>query len=148
MFQNDMTHHEFVRWAYFDLYLENNLRALLDRLAFRWVHPRNIKENPNTVSWRYDPYLEAARDDKTRLGRSILENGTYWPLVLTDGGYVSEGCHRVHSARLLDERGEWPRERRLLSIIYPEELTRAYQKWDRDAVAPEIARYCFEEVSL
>jgi len=142
-----MKHRECIETIYNRLYL-HNLRQLLDRLAFEWRHPAGIRENPKTVPWDWNPYLCRNRDNKAGLARSILEIGTYWPFVITDNGSISEGCHRIHSIKLLDTMGEWPPDRKILTITFPDKFSMIRSGWHRPEKKIDLAPLSFEAVPM
>lgn len=139
-------HRETVEYVYKSLYL-SNLKTMLQRLSFQWLHPHEINENPNTIPWEHDPFLEQAKSRKIELALSIIKIGTYWPLVVTDGFFISEGCHRVQSTKMAVEEGVWPKNRRLFSIIYPENLSLQRQNW-RNLPAHELSTYSFQPLKM
>jgi len=110
-------------------YIQFNLRQLLkqDWIQFRWMdiddlHNRQIHD----AEWKDcldDPYLEKYRTAKIALAKDILDNGTYWPFSIAklDGKYyVYEGNHRIDAIKTYDKFCGWPRDRRLLCILYPD----------------------------
>jgi hypothetical protein len=142
-----MKHRECIEIVYNYYYL-HNLRQVLDKLAFEWCHPATIRENPKTVPWAWDPYLRQNRDNKVGLARNILEIGTYWPFVITDNGSISEGCHRIHSIKLLDTMGEWPPDRKILSITFPDKFSLIRSDWQRPEKKIDMTPFSFEAVPM
>lgn len=88
----------------------------------------NIRPHITKKTWKYfvsDPYLADASDDKLKLGRSIVEMGTWWPFLVSpvdyssDSLYVCEGNHRIISLKLLAMYGEIPEDFKVFCIHIP-----------------------------
>lgn len=93
-----------------------------------WVDIKTLIPRPYykyTVPWvnKSDLYLREYADNKVGLALDILENGTYWPLVVCSGEngkiYLTEGFHRVESIKLAIEQGLWTKDTRMLAIYLP-----------------------------
>jgi hypothetical protein len=77
----------------------------VDMLSIKNIPGVDMKESWNTMG---DKYLVSTANDHRNLGKSIIENGTYWPLVVRDdknGKRLTEGGHRHTSLSLLINDG-------------------------------------------
>lgn len=118
---------------YNEYYVDYNLGNLLTadtKFRFVWknLDELNIRDHMLDQPWETfftDQYLNDASKDRTLLARDMLENGTYWPVMIShiredpENLYVFEGNHRVLSAKLLQFEGEWPEDKKLLCIELP-----------------------------
>jgi hypothetical protein len=96
------------------------------QFVWKTIDELNIRSEILSKSWLHyfdDNYLIESSRDKTQLAKDVLENGTYWPLVIgnipesgDDKLYVFEGNHRVLSAKLLQLEGGWDNNRKFLCL--------------------------------
>ena len=86
-----------------DLYLRNLVRVC--------KASKVIKITPNTINvvdrWTHNPYIDYDDGDMFyKLGKSCVEDGMQWLLVVKDGA-VHEGIHRIITLRELVKRGDY-----------------------------------------
>jgi hypothetical protein len=98
-----------------------NLREYSRIFKCEWVHPRDVIDNEFNRDSRWhvceDQFLEATKEDRLALARSMLQNGTYWHLQVIekeDGYHLKDGRHRLWSAKELDKRRQWPVNKKFL----------------------------------
>lgn len=72
-----------------------------------FIHPMDVILNDHMVGWGDDPYLDATRDEKLKLGQDVLEHGNYWPFTGNKELYIAEGCHRIYSLQKNYEEKEF-----------------------------------------
>lgn len=118
---------------YNEYYIDYNLGNLLrSNSKFRFVWKKldeiNLRDHLLDQPWETfftDQYLNDSAADRTLLAQDILENGTYWPIIISrpkedpNNLYAFEGNHRVLSAKLLQFEGKWPEDRKLLCLELP-----------------------------
>lgn len=107
---------------YYEKYIYN-LGCL--NMKTEWVRVKDI-ELTKPLGWMCldDRFLFETMAEPEKLGRDILENGTYWAICLEkeDGVYkIRDGIHRIYSIRHLIEIGELPEDFEMFSIIRNEE---------------------------
>jgi hypothetical protein len=111
----------------YNSYINYNLRNLLNLSVFEfsWEHPSKIKNRDFDIEENWviqdntDMYLRQTEENKVNLGLDILENGTYWPIVVEviDGDlYVYEGNHRAFAIKKMVETGDWPEDKKVLCM--------------------------------
>lgn len=114
---------------YINFNLKNFIKSENFRCSFRYLRDLNIRTHTLNKNWNYfhgDPFLLDVHENKLDLGRDILNNGTYWPVVISpihdnrpDKFYVFEGGHRVVSLKLLALEGEVPDDFKILCLEFP-----------------------------
>lgn len=117
--------------AYYNEHYIHNLRNILEveDIYFEWVSidDMEIREQALEFSWfNYfdDGFVAESFSDRTKIARDIIENGTYWPLVVMKGEKtftIYEGSHRIISAKLMQASGEWD-GRKFLCMVSKEEV--------------------------
>jgi hypothetical protein len=112
----------------YNTHIYNNIKNILDLeyFEFRWLHPRKIRVRHDQTQKFWDEFVEdkylmETINNKKKLGLDILENGTYWPLVIAnrmphDELFIYEGNHRLYSIQLLVDEGIWPEDKKLLCL--------------------------------
>lgn len=110
---------------YYNEHYIYNLRNVLEveDIWFEWISidDMEIREGALEFSWFNhfdDEFVAESFSDRGMIVADIVENGTYWPLVLQkveDSYIVFEGTHRIISAKILQQSGGWD-ERKMLSI--------------------------------
>jgi hypothetical protein len=115
-----------------------------------WLHPSEIKLWGTINNWHllkmFDPILEEMKNNKEKFGIDILENGMYWPFMIRieDGEYIcTDGNHRLEGIKILDEKGKWPKDRKLMCFIQSKTLFDCSYaaRWDksiRNTPAPTL----------
>jgi len=121
-----------IKKMYYDDYINFNLKNFIksNNLKCGFIPLKDIKIRSHmfNINWNYfhsDPYLRDSNFDKLKLGRDIVENGTYWPMVVApiskdkpNERYVFEGNHRAISLKLLQMEGEVPEDYQVFCIEY------------------------------
>jgi hypothetical protein len=114
----------------YDEYVEFNLVQMMKVFNFSmgWFKIEDLELRGTLLkrSWKNyygDGFLADSANDRTLLAKDIVENGTYWPLLVETGegkGYIiQEGNHRIISSKLLQLEGGWPEDKEYLSkIVY------------------------------
>ncbi len=86
-----------------DLYIRNLVRVCEASEVVK-ITPNSIKVKDR---WTHNPYIDYKDNDMFyKLGKSCVENGMQWLLIIKDG-YVKEGVHRVLALQELVKRGEY-----------------------------------------
>lgn len=112
-----MKHIDYAKKAYYDFYINHNLATVFKYFEVKWLDPMDIKNHPKLISGRTNSYLQNDNYDET-LVKDILLNGMYWPYMISDTGYICEGCHRIKSIK--DFYGTiWPEGKKVCTIIQP-----------------------------
>jgi len=132
----DDQQHEYTQEQILSFYNDHyiyNLKNLLNvediSFDFLSLDQLKISEEKLSSAWMTyddDDYIMDAFDDRSLIGKDIVENGMFWPLVAVldeeDGLYeVNEGMHRVISAKICQSEGTWD-NRSLLTIIIPDSV--------------------------
>ena len=124
-------------YKHYNQYLENILELPFDK---KWLHPKDLflweKATPWEKCAEYDPFLEELKEQKLELARDIYNNGTYWAFIAfydveKEKYVISEGSHRIEFLRILYEKGEWDMDRKILTIILPQECKNEYYHMKR-----------------
>lgn len=123
---------EQVQDMYYNDYINFNLRNAIENnileAKFIPIKELNIRPRITQRTWKYfvnDPYLKDMHDDKLKLGRSILDIGTWYPFVVApmikddDKLYVFEGNHRIISLKLLAMIGEISEDFKVMCLVLP-----------------------------
>lgn len=141
-------------------YINFNLRnAILNGILearFIPIKDLNIRPRITQRTWKYfvnDPYLKDMHDDKLKLGRSILEIGTWYPFVVApmtkddDKLYVFEGNHRIISLKLLAMIGEISEDFKVMCLVLPTDYFTFKEKTNYTVLPfPVKYRYILEDV--
>lgn len=104
---------------YYREYYYYNLMKQKDNMY--WMKLKDIP-TVNIDAWYMvgDQYLRDSESDNLKLGRDIVQNGTYWPIATfkNDDGTVRlrEGGHRIDSLRQLADIGEVSMDMELLVL--------------------------------
>lgn len=123
-----------VRKMYNEHYVNFNLKNFLlsknFKYSWRYLDEINIRTQSFNKNWNYfhsDPFLRDAHENKLQLGRNILKNGTYWPVVVApidaskpDKLYAFEGGHRITSLKLLQLEDEVPENFKIFCLEFPD----------------------------
>lgn len=114
---------------YINFNLKNFIKADNFKCRFRYLRDINLRTHTFNKNWNYfhsDPFLQEVHENKLDLGKKILENGTYWPIVISpiheekpEKMYVFEGGHRVTSLKLLQLEGLVPEDFKILCLEFP-----------------------------
>lgn len=119
---------------YINTNLKNCYKSGILKFSFKRLDEINLRSHMFNKNWNYfhsDPFLTNSHYDKTILGKSIIENGTYFPIIVaplindeineneSKELYVFEGNHRVMSLKLLQLEGIIDGSFKLLCIEYP-----------------------------
>jgi hypothetical protein len=137
--------YNFYNEDYINFTLKNVLQASLMYAKFIPIKDLHIRPSATRRSWKFydkDPWLlNDYSKDKCKLGRDIVEKGTFWPFVLEqrDGKdlYVLEGNHRIVSLKLLVASGELSEDYKVLCIWENKEK-------EKEILDPIIVRYLVE----
>jgi hypothetical protein len=73
--------------------------------GYKWLHPSEwIAPQiwPTKEGDRYNPFVVDSQEDRTVLGKDILQKGMYFPLYVTNGNVIKLGFHRGISLQLVD----------------------------------------------
>ena len=120
--------HKMYNDDYINFNLKNFIKSNNLNCGFIPLSDIRIRSHMFNKNWNYfhsDPYLTDSNFDKLKLGRDVVNNGTYWPLIVApqfndkpDQMYVFEGNHRVMSLKLLQMEGEIPDDFKVFCIRY------------------------------
>lgn len=149
-----------VEEMYYEDYINFNLRnAILNGVVtarFIPIKDLNIRPRITQRTWKYfvnDPYLKDMHDDKLKLGRSILEIGTWYPFVVApmtkddDKLYVFEGNHRIISLKLLAMTGEISEDFKVMCLVLPTDYYTFKEETNYITLpSPVKYRYILEDV--
>ena len=98
---------------YYNDYLYNLLK-IQKIFKLKWINPKNVITSNTSSSWKkcsnWDPFIKDSLENKTKLAKNILENGTYWALTATkiNEKYLCyHGNHRLDSFKELLDKGLW-----------------------------------------
>lgn len=114
-----------------------------------------LREDVMSKNWDTyfkDPYLLDSASDKTKLAKSIMENGTYYPIqVVTNGDCetytVREGNHRIASLKIGQAYGIVPEDYKILCVIMTPVMFSASVKTLQGVLTtPVIGRYNIDPV--
>lgn len=134
---NPQRHYSFeqVLNLYHDNYLNFNLKNILTSdnnlyVKFLSLDQLILCEETLSKDWNgcfLDPFLDEYSEDKTELGKSILEKGTYFPCqVFLNYDYetyiVREGNHRIASLKLCQLQGLVPDDFKICCIVLPRDF--------------------------
>lgn len=75
------------------------------QFGYTWLYPREWitpKQWDPIEGKKYDPFVVDSQEDKTVLGKDILEHGMYFPLYVTNDNRVKLGFHRSISLQLIN----------------------------------------------
>lgn len=114
-------------------YIGFNLKNLVNSnnniiVEFKDLSSLRIRISMSQKRWKSfysDPYLDNCDSDRFLLGQSIMEKGTYYPIIVckmnnyNDDLYVLEGSHRVMSLQLIQNDGQIPSDFKILCIEMP-----------------------------
>lgn len=151
---------EQVQDMYYNDYINFNLRNAIENniLEARFIPIKDLNIRPRITqrTWKYfvnDPYLKDMHDDKLKLGRSILEIGTWYPFVVApmtkddDKLYVFEGNHRIISLKLLAMIGEISEDFKVMCLVLPTDYFTFKEKTNYTVLPfPVKYRYILEDV--
>lgn len=151
---------EQVKEMYYEDYINFNLRntILNGVLEARFIPIKDLNIRPRITqrTWKYfvnDPYLKDIHDDKLKLGRSILEMGTWYPFVVApmtkddDKLYVFEGNHRIISLKLLAMTGEISEDFKVMCLVLPTDYYTFKEETNYITLpSPVKYRYILEDV--
>lgn len=151
---------EQVKEMYYEDYINFNLRnAILNGvLEARFIPIKDLNIRPRITqrTWKYfvnDPYLKDMHDDKLKLGRSILEIGTWYPFVVApmtkddNKLYVFEGNHRIISLKLLAMTGEISEDFKVMCLVLPTDYYTFKEETNYNTLSSPIKyRYILEDV--
>lgn len=115
-------------------YIEVNLKNIILSGYFHGefipISKINLQKDAIKLGWDWheDPWLKETVKDKLSLGQSIVENGTYYPIVVSPIGnssqlYVIEGHHRIMSLKLLSHFGTINDDFKVFCLISPYDFT-------------------------
>lgn len=141
---------------YIDVNLKNLIKTGVLTAEFIPIKDLNVLPSISQKTWRYfikDPFLRDSHDDKLKLGRSVVEIGTWWPFVVApmhEGEsdlYVFEGNHRIISLKLLAMIGEISEDFKVFCLRVPYNFHN-YKVLCNDIVLqnPVKYRYILEDV--
>ena len=93
-----------------------------------------------------DPYLKDFDKDKLELAESILNNGTFWPILVVEDFdmqhyAVREGTHRIASLKLAKEFGIVPEDYKILCIVLPRNISQGTATFNDDTLSTPITGY-------
>ena len=121
-----------IKEMYYEDYINFNLRNIVKnnvfKVQFEYIKDLNIRSSIADARWDSfftDPFLKEMGEDKLKLGRDIIKNGTYYPLFICTSEednfnmHVVEGNHRIMSLKLLQMIGEIPDDFKVLCIHIP-----------------------------
>ena len=144
---------EEVKRMYEEDYIGVNLRNIIKtgiiKAEFIPIKDLNIRSTITQKTWRQfvnDPFLHDAHDDKLKLGRSIMEIGTWYPFVVAPMSkddnklYVFEGNHRIVSLKLLAMSGEISEDFKVMCLRLPLNF-KTYKLVCKDIVLPSPVKY-------
>jgi|694.fasta_scaffold111703_4 hypothetical protein len=123
---------EEIKKMYYEDYINFNMKNFIRSknlvVKFNYLSDLKLRSHMFNKNWKYfhyDPFLVDSHSDKTVLGRDILQNGTYYPLVVgpliedkPNEKYVFEGNHRAASLKLLQMEGLVPEDYKICCIEY------------------------------
>lgn len=111
----------------------------------KFIPIKNLFTRLDGLSWEHhgDPYLRDINKDKLKLGYSILEIGTQYPLIVSrwheydEKIYILEGNHRLTALKELVKIGKISEDFKIcclfLNILHPEwEVKKETMKFDND----------------
>lgn len=104
---------------FYNAYLYN-LR--ISDMEFRWVKLDDI-EKREVKSWHIigDKFLKDTKRDRMKLAEDLIENGTYWPIYLSEKiglEYpIKDGLHRVWSLQQAQKKGIVGPDKKVLAVI-------------------------------
>lgn len=113
---------------YINFNLKQAIKCGLFKASFIPLNQIHVRPLMLEKSWKFfytDPFLTECADDKLKLARSIVKDGTYWPFlvnsldVTTNDLYIFEGNHRITSLKLLSYAGEIPKDYKVFCIKFP-----------------------------
>jgi len=107
----------------------SNIAESMDTAIWIDVRELSFVKTHKATGWAIigDKWLTDSKEDNMKLGRSIRDNGTYWPLFLKYNDdpetmeeqkyIILDGIHRIVVMYKLYEMGEWPVEKKILAYI-------------------------------
>lgn len=117
-----------IRYNYYHNY-KHNLLNVIKLFDYDFIPIKDILLTSDITEcwseWSVDLFLQDVNQDKIKLAKSIIQNGTYWPLQVLQFNnqyYIYEGRHRISSLKLalneclIDETFE------MFSIIVPSKI--------------------------
>lgn len=141
---------------YLEDYINTNLANCLfsnnsNIFQYKFLSLDQITLRPNIAAknwdtYFHDPFLKDAARDKMTLGKSILENGTYFPIQVLpnpDGETycIREGNHRIYSLKIAQMYDLVPADFKILAIILP------YTLFIRDGI-PMHDKFLQEKIDI
>ena len=151
---------EQVYYMYNEDYINVNLKNIIKSgvLKAEFISIKDLKIRPRIShrAWKYfdkDPYLRDIYDDKLKLGKSIVEIGTYYPFIVApmtqddDSLYVFEGNHRIMSLKLLSMEGVLDDNFKVLCLILPTDFYTFQQTYQyKQLSSPVQYRYVMDDI--
>lgn len=141
---------------YINFNLRNAILGGVLKAEFIPIKDLNIRPRITQRTWKYfvnDPYLKEMSDDKLKLGRSIIEMGTWYPFVVApmtkddNTLYVFEGNHRIISLKLLAMNGEISEDFKVLCLVLPTDYYTFKEETNFTTLpSPVKYRYILEDV--
>jgi len=111
-------------------YIETNLKNVLlsGDVIGKFIPLKDLNLQKDVVNlgwgWHEDQWLKETKYNKLDLGKSIIKNGTYYPITVSkikndDKLYVFEGNHRIMSLKMLVMTGEIDENFKMFCLILP-----------------------------
>ena len=134
---------EDIKKMYYEHYTFN-LKQLIksNRLGYSFLYLKDLLLRPYTTQkhWHINTNNKSLNSnvfDKLKLGRNIIENGTYWIYAVVtrpgvDNYVVKYGNHRIVSLKLLQVKKEIPQDYKVFSFICDEKFLVSFASDDEN----------------
>lgn len=93
--------------VYYNHYINNILKMYIKNYgSITWKTPQELilQEIPTRIPWNLkisDNFIINSADDKTKIGKDILDRGMFWPFFTVNDAVIL-GYHRLYSLQQLD----------------------------------------------